>query len=69
MLGLEPDDWPAVSALLDQAMELNARTRTVLGRYVFGRLFAFAMWRWQGQPRVTRDMVPAHLSRDILLAA
>jgi S-adenosylmethionine uptake transporter len=40
----------------------------VLGRYVFGSVFALAVWWWQGRPRLTRDMVPAHLTRGILIA-
>ena len=40
----------------------------VLGRYVFGTLFAFVVWWWQGRPRLTRDMVPAHVLRGCLIA-
>jgi S-adenosylmethionine uptake transporter len=40
----------------------------VLGRYVFGTLFAFAVWWWQGRPRLTRDMLPAHVLRGCLIA-
>jgi S-adenosylmethionine uptake transporter len=40
----------------------------VLGRYVFGTLFAIVVWWWQGRPRLTREMVPAHVLRGILIA-
>ena len=39
----------------------------VLGRYVFGTLFAIAVWWWQGQRRLTRDMVSAHVLRGVLI--
>ena len=40
----------------------------VLGRYVFGTIFAFVVWGWRGRPRLTRTMVPAHLLRGALIA-
>jgi S-adenosylmethionine uptake transporter len=40
----------------------------VLGRYVFGTVFALAVWWWQGRPTLTRDMLPAHATRGILIA-
>ena len=40
----------------------------VLGRYVFGTAFALAVWWWQGRPRLTRDMLPAHVLRGCLIA-
>jgi S-adenosylmethionine uptake transporter len=39
----------------------------VLGRYVFGTGFALAVWCWQGRPRLTREMLPAHLLRGTLI--
>ena len=41
----------------------------MLGRYVFGTVFALAVWGWQGWPKLTRDMLPAHLTRGVLIAA
>jgi S-adenosylmethionine uptake transporter len=40
----------------------------VLGSYVFGNLLALVVWWWQGRPRLTRDMVPAHVLRGCLIA-
>jgi len=41
----------------------------VLGRYVFGTVFALGVWWWQGRPLLTREMIPAHLLRGALIAA
>jgi len=40
----------------------------VLGRYVFGSLFALLVWWWQGRAPLTRAMLPAHLLRGLLIA-
>ncbi len=40
----------------------------VLGRYVFGSIFALLVWWWQGRPVLTRAMLPAHLVRGLLIA-
>ena len=40
----------------------------VLGRYVFGTVFALVVWWWHGRPRLTRAMLPAHLLRGALIA-
>ena len=39
----------------------------VLGRYVFGTVFALLVWWWQARPRLTREMMPAHLLRGTLI--
>jgi len=39
----------------------------VLGRYVFGTAFALVVWGWQGRPRLTAEMLPAHLLRGCLI--
>jgi S-adenosylmethionine uptake transporter len=62
----------AALCALDAAVKELTRSYSVayavLGRYVFGSLFALAVWSWQGRPKLTRDMVPAHLTRGILIA-
>ena len=40
-----------------------------LGRYVFASLFAALIWWRAGRPRVTREMLPAHLLRGAVIAA
>lgn len=62
----------AVLCALDATVKELTLSHTVayavLGRYVFGTLFALIVWGWQGRPSLTRDMVPAHLLRGILIA-
>ena len=63
-----------IAALCALDATVNALTLTyavayaVLGRYVFGTVFALAVWWWQGRPRLTRDMLPAHVLRGCLIA-
>ena len=40
-----------------------------LGRYTAGTILALAVWQWQGRPRLTREMLPLHILRGILIAA
>ena len=62
-----------IAALCGLDASVNALTRSypvayaVLGRYVFGTGFALAVWWWQGRPRLTREMLPAHLLRGALI--
>jgi len=58
----------ALDATVKELTRSYAVAYAVLGRYVFGTVFALAVWWWQGRPRLTRDMVPAHLTRGILIA-
>jgi S-adenosylmethionine uptake transporter len=37
------------------------------GRFGFGSLFAIAFWLRAGAPRLTREMIPAHLIRGLLI--
>ncbi len=37
------------------------------GRFGFGSLFALAFWLQAGMPRLTRAMLPAHLTRGLLI--
>jgi drug/metabolite transporter (DMT)-like permease len=61
----------AALCVLDAAVKELTRSYpvayAVLGRYVFGTGFALAVWYWQGRPRLTREMVPAHLLRGTLI--
>jgi len=59
----------ALDATVKELTRSYSVAYAVLGRYVFGSLFAFGVWWWQGRPRLTRDMVPAHLARGILITA
>jgi S-adenosylmethionine uptake transporter len=59
----------ALDATVKELTRTYSVAYAVLGRYVFGSLFAFGVWWWQGKPRLTRDMVPAHLLRGILITA
>lgn len=63
----------AALCALDAAVKELTRSYSVayavLGRYVFGTVFALAVWWWQGRPTLTRDMLPAHLTRGVLIAA
>jgi S-adenosylmethionine uptake transporter len=62
----------AALCALDAAVKELTRSYSVgyavWGRYVFGTVFALAVWWWQGRPRLTRDMLPAHLTRGVLIA-
>ncbi len=58
----------ALDATVKELTRSYAVAYAVLGRYVFGSVFALAVWWWQGRPRLTRDMLPAHLTRGILIA-
>ena len=64
-----------IAALCGLDAAVTALTRSypvayaVLGRYVFGTAFALAVWWWQGRPRLTRDMLPAHVLRGTLITA
>lgn len=40
-----------------------------LGRYIAGTVFALAVWQWQGRPRLTREMLPMHVLRGLLIAS
>jgi S-adenosylmethionine uptake transporter len=40
-----------------------------LGRYAAGTVFALAVWHWQGRPRLTREMLPLHALRGLLIAS
>jgi S-adenosylmethionine uptake transporter len=56
-----------LDAAVKELTESYAVAYAVLGRYVFGSVFALAVWWWQGRPRLTRDMLPAHILRGILI--
>jgi S-adenosylmethionine uptake transporter len=58
----------ALDAAVKQLTLSYAVAYAVLGRYVFGTLFALVVWWWQGRPRLTRDMLPAHVLRGCLIA-
>jgi len=63
-----------IAALCGLDAAVNELTRSysvayaVLGRYVFGTVFALLVWWWQARPRLTREMMPAHLLRGTLIA-
>jgi S-adenosylmethionine uptake transporter len=57
----------ALDATVKELTRSYAVAYAVLGRYVFGTVFALAVWWWQGRPRLTRDMLPAHLTRGVLI--
>ena len=61
----------AALCALDAAVKELTRSYSVgyavLGRYVFGTVFALVVWRWQGRPRLTREMLPAHILRGALI--
>ena len=67
--------FAGIAALCGLDATVNALTLTytvayaVRRRYAFGTGFALAVWWWQGRPRLTRDMLPAHLLRGCLIAA
>jgi len=62
-----------IAALCGLDAAVNELTRSysvayaVLGRYVFGTVFALLVWWWQARPRLTREMMPAHLLRGTLI--
>ncbi len=47
----------------------NPVTSITLARYVAGTLLALVVWQAQGRPRLTREMMPAHLLRGGMIAA
>jgi len=59
----------ALDATVKELTRSYSVAYAVLGRYVFGSVFALAVWGWQGRPKLTRDMLPAHLTRGVLIAA
>ena len=59
----------ALDAAVKELTLSYAVAYAVLGRYVFGTVFALLVWWWRGRPRLTRDMVPAHALRGCLIAA
>ena len=59
----------ALDATVKELTRSYSVAYAVLGRYVFGTVFALAVWWWQGRPTLTRDMLPAHLTRGVLIAA
>ena len=58
----------ALDATVKQLTLSYAVAYAVLGRYVFGTAFALGVWWWQGRPRITREMLPAHVLRGCLIA-
>ena len=58
----------ALDAVVKELTRSYSVAYAVLGRYVFGTVFALAVWWWQGRPKLTRDMLPAHLTRGVLIA-
>ena len=63
----------AAGAAMDATIKHLAHTNhvllVVLGRYVFGTLFALAIWAQAGRPRITPGMVRAHGLRGLVVAA
>ena len=59
----------ALDATVKELTRSYSVAYAVLGRYVFGSAFALAVWWWQGRPTLTREMLPAHVTRGILIAA
>ena len=63
----------AALCALDAAVKSLSMTHTVfyavLGRYVAGSAFALAVWWLQGRPPITREMLPSHLARGLLIVA
>ena len=57
----------ALDAAVKELTQSYAVAYAVLGRYVFGTAFALAVWWWQGRPRLTREMLPAHVLRGTLI--
>lgn len=59
--------------LMDVVVKHLAATSAVsvitLARYVTGTAIALLVWRLQGQPRLTRAMLPLHMLRGLLIAA
>lgn len=47
----------------------NAVPVVTLARYVTGTIIALAVWHFQGRPRLTREMLPLHIVRGILIAS
>lgn len=58
----------ALDAAVNELTRSYSVAYAVLGRYVFGTVFALIVWWWQARPRLTREMVPAHLLRGTLIA-
>jgi S-adenosylmethionine uptake transporter len=62
----------ALSVMDATIKHLTASNHTlivVLGRYVFGTLFSFAIWHHAGRPLITADMWRAHGVRGFVIAA
>jgi S-adenosylmethionine uptake transporter len=57
----------ALDAAVKELTRSYAVAYAVLGRYVFGTVFALAIWWWQGRPRLTREMLPTHILRGTLI--
>jgi S-adenosylmethionine uptake transporter len=61
----------ALSVMDATIKHLTANNHTlivVLGRYVFGTLFSFAIWQRAGRPVITADMWRAHGARGFVIA-
>lgn len=59
--------------LMDAVVKHLAATTPVpvitLARYATGTVLALAVWQWQGRPKLTREMLPLHIVRGLLIAA
>lgn len=62
----------ACGSMMDATIKHLATTNNVLvvtfGRYLFGALFSFAIWRQAGAPAITREMWKAHALRGLVIA-
>ncbi|MBI1252591.1 MAG: EamA family transporter [Alphaproteobacteria bacterium] len=58
----------AMDATIKFASETNHTLIVTLGRYVFGAVFAFAIWTRAGSPAITLDMWRAHALRGLVIA-
>lgn len=57
----------ALDAAVKELTRSYAVAYAVFGRYVFGTVFALVVWWWQGRPRLTREMLSAHILRGTLI--
>ncbi len=59
----------AMDAVIKYLNDDHAVLIVVIGRYLLGTALALMVWWGAGRPRLTREMLPAHLLRGAMIAA
>lgn len=58
-----------MDAIVKHLAATNAVVIVTLGRYITGTALAALVWAWQGRQPITRQMLPLHVLRGVILAA